>query len=65
MTKCGWITARKAEGFPGRLRCRALQLAPSSYYDWLSAHGTAGTSRELDQAYRANEIRSIPTHHPR
>ena len=42
VTKYRWITARKAEGFPVRLCCRALQMAPSSYYDWFQVHGAGG-----------------------
>jgi putative transposase len=61
VTKYRWITARKAEGFPVRLCCRVLQMAPSSYYDWLGVYGAGATSRELDEAYLANEIRSIHT----
>ena len=59
MTKYRWIAARKAEGFPVRLCCRVLEVAPSSYYDWLNVHAGGATSRELDEAYLVNEIRSI------
>ena len=59
VTKYRWITARKAEGFPVRRCCRVLEMAPSSYYDWLQAHGAGATSRELGEAYLVNEIRSI------
>ena len=61
MTKYRWITARKAEGFPVRLCCRVLLVAPSSYYDWLGVYGAGATPRELDEAYLANEIRCIHT----
>ena len=59
MTRYRWIAARKAEGFPVRLCCRVLEVAPSSYYDWLNVHAGGATSRELDEAYLVNEIRSI------
>ena len=57
MTKYRWIAARKAEGFPVRLCCRALEMAPSSYYDWLDVHGAGATDAELDEAYLVNAIR--------
>jgi transposase InsO family protein len=59
VSKYRWITARKAEGFPARLCCHVLEVAPSSYYDWFCVHGSGATSRELDEAYLVNEILSI------
>jgi len=59
VTKYRWITARKAEGFPTRLCCRVLEMAPSSYYDWLCVHGAGATESELDEAYLVNEILRI------
>ena len=59
MTKYRWIAARKAEGFPVRLCCRVLEVAPSSYYDWLDVHGAGATDAELEEAYLVNEILSI------
>ena len=59
MTKYRWIAARRAEGFPVRLCCRVLEMAPSSYYDWLDVHGAGATDADLDEAYLVNEILSI------
>ena len=59
MTTYRWTAARKAEGFLVHLCCRMLKVAPSSHDDWLNVHAGGATSREIDEAYRANEIRSI------
>lgn len=59
MTRYRWISARRAEGFPARLCCRVLEVAPSSYYDWRVAHGAGASDRELDEAYLVNAIIAI------
>jgi putative transposase len=56
VTKYRWIAARSAEGFPVRLCCRVLEMAASSYYDWLHVYGAGATDRELDEAHLVNAI---------
>ncbi|MFI5035952.1 MAG: IS3 family transposase [Acidimicrobiales bacterium] len=59
MTRYRWIAARRAEGFPVRLCCRVLEVAPSTYYDWRNVHGAGATERELDEAYLVNAIIAV------
>ncbi|MGC2484880.1 MAG: IS3 family transposase [Acidimicrobiales bacterium] len=59
MSRYRWVRARKAEGHNVRLACRALRIAPSSYYEWCARHGEGPSEADLNEAYLVNEIRDI------
>ena len=51
MSKYRWITARKAEGFPARLCCHVLEVAPSSYYEAYLVNEILSIHDTLDDSY--------------
>lgn len=45
VTRCSWVAARKAEGFPTKAACSVAEVSRQTFYDWL-AHGEAELSRK-------------------
>ena len=59
MTRYRWVTARKAEGFPTTLCCRAARVSRQAFYDWRAAEAAAPTDRERAEAALVAEIGEI------
>ena len=59
MTRCRWIAARKAEGFPTAMCCRAAKVSRQAFYDWRAAHAAPPARRETAEAALVAEIGRI------
>ena len=58
MTRYRWVAARKAEGFPTTMACRAAQVTRQGFYDWCR-RSAAPSGAEAAEAELIREIRGI------
>ena len=58
MTRCGWVAARRAEGFPTALCCGAAGISRQAFYGH-QARQAAGPTRREAAAALVGEIREI------
>ena len=42
MTRCAWVAARKAEGFPITAACQIAGISTSTFYQWADTAGVGG-----------------------
>ena len=59
MTRYRWVAARKAEGFPTALCCRAARVSRRAFYGWRCARAAGPTDREAAEAALVAEIGEI------
>ncbi|WP_419554511.1 IS3 family transposase [Candidatus Poriferisodalis sp.] len=59
MTRYRWIAARKAEGFPTAMCCRAAKVSRQAFYDWRRRCAAGPTDREAAEADLVAEISQI------
>ncbi len=58
VTRCRWVTARKAEGFPITMACKVADVSRQAFCDWRPSRA-GPTHAELAEAALVEEIRSI------
>ena len=59
MTRYRWVLARRAEGFPISMCCRAARVSRQAFYGWQASHAGGPTPRERAEAALVGEIREI------
>ena len=59
MTRYRWVLARKAEGFPISMCCRAAKVSRQALWDWQRRCEAGPTGRESAEATLVEEIREI------
>ena len=59
MTRCVWVAARRAEGFPTALCCRVAKVSRQAFYGWQARQAAGPTDRERSEASLVGEIREI------
>ena len=59
MTRYRWIAARKAEGFPTAMCCRAAKLSRQAFYGWRRRCAAGPTPLETAEAALVAEIGRI------
>ena len=59
MTRYRWVAARKAEGFPTLMCCRAAKVSRQAFYDWRRRCAAGPTPREAAEAALVSEIGGI------
>ncbi len=56
MTRYRWALARKAEGFPTSMCCRATRVSRQAFYEWQATHAAPPTDRETALVAEIGEI---------
>ena len=59
MTRHLWVAARKAEGFPTTVACRAAKVIRQGFYAWHSRQSAPPRPAEVAEARLVGEIRAI------
>ena len=59
MTRYRWVAARKAEGFPTKMACRAAGVSRQAFYDWRVREAAGPTPAQQAEARLVGEMRRI------
>ena len=59
MTRYGWVAARKAEGFPITMACKAAKVSRQAFHDWRARRAAGPTAAELAEVELVALIREI------
>ena len=59
MTRCWWVDARRAEGFPATVACQVAGISTTMFYDWVALGSTGPSDHDLGEAYLVNEMFDI------
>jgi transposase InsO family protein len=59
VTRYRWVAARKAEGFPITMACKAAEVSCQAFHDWRAARSSGPTAAEAAEAELVEQIRSI------
>ena len=59
MTRCRWVAARRAEGFPIKAACGIAGVSHQVFYDWRNCQTAPPSATELAEVDLVGEIRRI------